>query len=579
MNIGNSNIEKSNDEALLKFLNDPDTVDFTFKSNEYFIDFLSNNPFIKFSQPLSNRYVIGYVNRYDIDKLRDILQTNFYLSQSMILGLLDREALLASGIIQMQEQSYLSLTGRGVLIGIIDTGIDYTNPAFIYEDGTTKIYSIFDQSENRGPRSEGLLLLGTEYTREQINEALRSDDPYSIVPQRDTSGHGTFLASIMASRERGEYKGAAPDAELIVVKLKRARNYYLEQNMVPATQENAFESSAFMVGVEYVIQQARKLNRPVAICVGVGTNSGPHDGFSLLAQYLADIANISGVCICTAAGNESQARHHMRGMISETGGTANIDINCNDPGSSIYLSIISPVSDRISISIKSPSGENIGRVPAKAGTVFTANLILEKSKITVEYYYPITGSSLQITIVKIKDATPGIWTVIPNGDIITSGRFDAYLPITSIGYPGVEFLSPDPYYTVVVPATSQNLITVGAYNSNDSSLYVNSSWGPTLMPLNEPDLVAPGVDVSGIYPTGNGTMTGTSVATAITTGAAALMLQWGIVEGNYVALSTYQIKGFLIRGCRRDDFMTYPNYQWGYGKLDLYNTFNLMREL
>jgi Subtilisin-like serine proteases len=508
-----------------------------------------------------------------------MMKTNFYFSQSMILGLLDREALEASGIIQVQEQAYLSLTGRGVLVGVIDTGIDYTNPAFIYEDGSTKIYSIFDQSDNTGPQPEGVFLLGTEYTREQINAALKSDDPYSIVPQRDTSGHGTFLASIMASRERGEYIGAAPDAEIIAVKLKRARNFYLEQNMVPPTQENAFESSAFMIGVEYVMQQARKLNRPVAICVGLGTNSGTHDGFSLLEQYLDDIANISGVCICAAAGNESQARHHMRGLIAQTGGTANIDINSKDLGTNIYLSILSPSSDRISVSIKSPSGESVGRIPAKTGTVLTTNLIFEKSKITVEYYYPLTGSSGQITIVKIQDATPGIWTVIVYGDIITSGRFDAYLPITGMGSPGVEFLSPDPYYTVVVPATSMSLLSAGAYNSNDNSLYVNSSWGPTLLPINVPELVAPGVRVGGIYPTGYGTMTGTSVAAAITTGAAALMLQWGIVEENNVALSTYQIKGYFIRGCRRNDFMTYPNYQWGYGKLDLYNSFNLMREL
>lgn len=570
------NNENSNDEALLKFLNDPDTVDLTFKVDEYLIDNITSNPYIKFSQPLSNRYVIGYVNKHDIDNMRDILKSNFYISSSIILGLLDRKALQASGITQVQEQPYLSLTGKGVLIGVIDTGIDYTNPAFRYEDGSTKIYSIFDQSEISGSSPGGLFLLGTEYTREKINEALRSDDPYSIVPQRDTSGHGTFLASIMASREKGEYIGAAPDAELIVVKLKRARNYYLEQNMVPATQENAFESSAFMIGVEYVIQQAKKLNRPVAICVGIGTNSGSHYGYSLYAQYLEDIASISGVCICGAAGNESQASHHMREIISGTNGTANIEINSDDLGSSIYLTIINQVTDQISVSIVSPSGEKISRIPVRPGAVINTNLVYEKSKISIEYFYPITRASLQITIVRIQNAAPGIWTIIANGDIIANGRFDAYLPLTGLGYPGVKFMSPDPYYTIVCPATSQSTITVGAYNNNDNSLYVNSSWGPTLTPLNSPDFVAPGVNVNGIYPTGYGTMTGTSVAAAITTGAAALMMQWGIVEGNYTSLSTNQIKGFLIRGCIREEYMTYPNYQWGYGKLDLHNTFSQM---
>lgn len=566
-------------EITREFLNDPDTIDFILRTNEFYLSAFADSPLFKFAQVFSDRYVVAYANRRDINEIRDILGTNFFVARSMLLGLLDREALDAAGIRQVQEQSYLSLTGRGVLIGLIDTGIDYTNPAFIYEDGTTKIVSIFDMSDSSGSPPEGGFLIGTEYTREQINEALRADDPYSIVPSRDTSGHGTFLASIMASRTPGDYMGAAPDAEIVAVKLKKARPYYLEYYMVPPDQEYVYESSAIMVGVEYIMQTARKLNRPVAICIGLGTNSGTHDGFSLIEQYLDHIATISGVCVCTAVGNESQARHHMRGTIPETGGTATIDINCSELGSNIYTSIINPVSDRISVSIKSPSGEVVGRVPAKSGTMLTTSLIFERSRISVEYYYPVTGSSGQVTIVKIQDATPGIWSITVHGDIITNGRFDAYLPLTGLGSPGVEFLSPDPYYTTVVPSTSFSTLTVGAYNSNDNSLYVNSSWGPSLLPSNAPDLVAPGVRVGGIYPTGTGTMTGTSVAAAITTGAAALMLQWGIVEGNNRALSTYQIKGFLIRGCERSEFMSYPNYQWGYGRLDLYNSFNLMREL
>ena len=574
----NSNQNPANFQANREFVLDTDTIDIVIKANEFFLDEIEKFPFIMLAHELSNRFFVAYIRRSDIEKVCDLLGADYYLSRSSVLGLLDRQALEAAGIIQVQEQPYLSLNGRGVLIGVIDTGVDYTNPAFIYEDGTTKIISILDQSDNSGMPPEGFYI-GTEYTREQINEALRSPEPYSVVPQRDTSGHGTFLASVMASRQRGEYIGAAPDAELVVVKLKRAKDYYMEYYMVPQTQENAFESSAVMAGVEYVITQAKKLGRPVAICIGVGTNTGTHDGYSVFERYMEDIANISGVCVCTAAGNESQAKHHMRGMITETGGTADIDINCKELGSNVFINLLNSSSDRISVSIKSPSGERIGRIPAKSGTVYSAGLVFEKSKISVEYYYPLAGSSGEVTVIKIQDATPGIWTVTLYGDIITNGRFDAYLPITNMGYPGVEFLAPDPYYTVVVPATGLSTLTVGAYNSDSNSLYVDSSWGPTMLPLNSPDLVAPGVRVGGIFPTGTGTMTGTSVAAAVATGAAALMLQWGVVEGNNVSISTYRIKGYFIRGCNRDKFVTYPNYQRGYGKLDLYNSFNLMREL
>jgi hypothetical protein len=205
--------------------------------------------------------------------------------------------------------------------------------------------------------------------------------------------------------------------------------------------------------------------------------------------------------------------------------------------------------------------------------------VLERAKVTVQYFFPLSVNSGQATIIKIENATPGIWTVTLYGDIILDGTVDAYLPISSIGYEGVEFLEPDPNYTITVPGTSTAVITCGAYNDEDNSLYINTSWGPTRLPATSPDLVAPGVRVTGIFPTGEGVMSGTSVATAITTGACALMLQWGIVEGNAIALDTFQIKGYLIRGCERDNNRSYPNFQWGYGKLDLYNTFNLIRDV
>ena len=513
-------------EDLIKYLNNPDTVDFLIKTNEYFYSRPADIPFVKFTQVLSDRYVISYINRDDIDRIRSLLGVNFNFYRSVLLGLLDREALEAAGIIQVQEQSFLSLTGRGVLIGVIDTGIDYTNPAFIYEDGTTKIQSIYDQSSLSGNPPEEFFI-GTEYTREQINEALKSDDPYTVVPQRDISGHGTFLASIMASRQPGEYLGAAPDAEIVAVKLKKARNFYLDYFLVPPDQEYVFESSAFALGIEYVLRQGKKLDRPVAICISVGTNNGPHDGSSLLEQYLEDISDIGGICICAAAGNESQAKHHMRGQITESGGTADIELNVTNQGSGVFMSIKNDASDRLSFSLKSPSGENVIRVPAKPAAIYNTNLIFNKSKVWIEYNYPVAGNGGQVTTIRIQNAIPGIWTVTVYGDIIIDGRFDAYLPLTGLGYPGIEFLAPDPFYTIVTPATSISVISTGAYNSVDNSLYINSSWGPTRLPMSSPDLVAPGVRVGGIYPTGYGTMTGTSVAAAIATGAAALMLAMG----------------------------------------------------
>ena len=554
----------------------PNTTDFVIRANEYYINEIQNYPFVRVSQILSDYFILGNVDNSDIEKLSDILGTNFYSSIPYPMGLLDRSALESSGIIQVQEQAFLELSGRGVLVGIIDTGIDYTSPAFIYEDGTSKIAYIYDQTINENPPEN--FYTGTEYTNTMINEALLNQTPEDIVPSTDTVGHGTFLASIAAGREIGDFKGAAPDSELIVVKLKSASDFVRNNYLVPDENENVYESTSVMLGIEYILQKARELGRPVAICLGVGTNSGSHDGNTLFEQYIGMAANITGVCICAAAGNESQERHHARIRVPNTETSIDLNINNENEGSGIYLSILNSASDRISVSLKSPTGEIVGRIPAKGGTSYTSRLVLERAKVTIQYYFPLSISSGQATIIKIENATPGLWTVSLYGDIVIDGTVDAYLPLSSIGYSGVKFLNPDPNYTVTVPGTSVAVITCGAYNDVDNSIFINSSWGPTRLPANSPDFVAPGVRVSGYYPTGEGVMSGTSVAAAITTGACALMLQWGIVEGNAPTLDTFQIKGYLIRGCQRDSNLSYPNYQWGYGKLDLYNSFNLLRE-
>ncbi len=563
-------------QDLSDFLKSPNTTDFIIRANEYYLNEIQNYPFVRAVQVLSDYYILGYIDRADVNRLSNILGTNYYSSLPFVMGLLDRATLEASGIIQVRETPLLELRGSGVLVGIIDTGIDYTNDAFRYEDGTSKIVSIYDQSDDTGNVPEGFLV-GSEYTREQINQALESDNPFDIVPERDDVGHGTFLASLAAGRESDSFSGAAPDSELIVVKLKNARPYVREAYLVPEDNQNVYESTAVMVGIEYIIRKAKELGRPVAIALGVGTNLGSHDGYTLFEQYISMIANITGVCICAAAGNESQERHHARVNVSG-GESADININSSEETAGIYVTLLNSASDRISVSLKSPTGEIVGRIPARGGTSYTTRLLLEKSTVTIEYYFPLSISSGQATIIKIDNAPAGLWTITLYGDIVLDGNVDAYLPITSVGYPNIEFLNPDPNYTITVPATSSAVITCGGYNNNIDSLYINSSWGPTRLPENSPDFVAPAVNIMGVTPTGFGAMSGTSVATAITTGACALMLEWGIIEKNAPTLDTFQIKGYLIRGCTREASRTYPNYQWGYGKLNLYNTFNLIRE-
>ena len=272
----------------LAFIQAPDTVDFVTRATDAFFDYARSSNEVVVGQMLSQRYVLGYIKQENFHHLEEALGTAFLSSTSVVLGLLDRPALDAAGVSQVHSQPYLNLKGRGVLVGFVDTGIDYTQDVFRYEDGTSKIRYIYDQTADGDPPPG--FLLGREYSKADIDAALASQDPYALVPQRDEEGHGTFLASVAAGRQTEDFTGAAPDAEIIAVKLKKARPFYRQRFCVPAEQEYAYESSAVMIGVEYILRKARELGRPVSICIGLGSNAGGHDGYSVFEEYLSAVS-------------------------------------------------------------------------------------------------------------------------------------------------------------------------------------------------------------------------------------------------------------------------------------------------
>ncbi len=369
----------------LEFIHAPDTVDFVTRATDAFFDYAHSSDDIVIGQMLSGRYVLGYVKEENFHKLEEALGAAFVSSVSVVLGLLDRPALEAAGVSQVHRQPYLNLKGRGVLLGFLDTGINYTQDVFRYEDGTSKIRYIYDQTAEGSP-PDGFLL-GREYSKEDIDAALASEDPYALVPERDENGHGTFMASVAAGKETEDFSGAAPDAEIIAVKLKKARPFYREKYCVPKEQEDAYESSAVMLGVEYILQKARELGRPVAICIGLGTNAGSHDGVGVFEEYLGGVSIQKGVCLCAAAGNEAEARHHTGGVLEPGEKPGQIDLKVGDAAGDVYLAIWNTVADRLSISVRSPTGELVGRVPARPGSAPAADvkLVLETARVQIEF--------------------------------------------------------------------------------------------------------------------------------------------------------------------------------------------------
>lgn len=562
------------DEALLSledFLRLPSTLTFDAIRSERLERLVEAHPEVKLGRTLGTGFVPIYINEARVEWLFQELGNSYTLVPA-ILSPVDAQANRAAGITQVLRHPYLDLSGRGVLIGIVDTGVDYTKEAFRYEDGSSKLVGLWDQSIE-GAREEGLYY-GASFDRQQINAALQQADPFALVPTRDEDGHGTFLASVAAGREGAALSGAAPGAELVVVKLRRAQQYFVDRLLLPSDQPNYFHTADVMLGIEYMLDIARARGMPLVVCLGLGSNDSGHDGNTLFEEYISYLAQRPGLAIVTAAGNESNAKHHTQGRLYRTGATERIGIRVGVREASFVVNIFSAAYDKISIGIVSPMGEVISRVPFNLDVTTRETLVFEKSSITVTYY----RTSNTVITIGFRAAKEGVWELVLYGDSILSGEYHAWLPITYQVNPEVDFLRPVSEYTIVYPANALRSITCGAYNSANDALYVASSWGPTRLPRAAPDFVAPGVSVQGIYPTGVGEMTGTSVAAAMTSGAAALLFEWGLVQENLPAMDGDLVRRLLIAGCRREAGERYPSVQWGYGKLDLYQTFWGIRE-
>lgn len=522
------------------------------------------------TQIINDQFAILHIHSSDCGKYASYLP--------ILLGTSGTSAMSASGILVFHNQPYVPLRGQGVLVGIVDTGIDYLQDAFLYEDKTSKISFLWDQTI-RGNPPEGFQF-GTEYSREIINQAISSENPYEIVPSRDEVGHGTFLAGIAAGREKleADFIGAAPDSELIVVKLKPAKKCLMEYNLINQSNSSVFQSNDLMLGVKYLLEKSKELRKPISIIIGLGSNQGAHDGSSMLESYLLDVAKRQGNVVTVAAGNEANLSHHYYTFFMKNEKEKSIEVNVAKDEAGFMLNIWSNAPDKISIAITSPTGEYIGRIPARIEQTEEIKLVLENTRLTIIYDLTEERTGDQRIRIRMEEPTEGIWTITVFGDLIVDGRIDAWLPREGFVKPETTFLMPSAYTTVTVPSTSIGLITAGGYNHVTGSLYLGSSRGLTRDLELKPDLVAPAVNVIGPLP-GNrfGALTGTSVGAAITAGASALLLEWGIINKNDVDMDTEKVRNYLIRGATRKDSISYPNREWGYGELNLFGTFEALK--
>lgn len=495
-----------------------------------------------------------------------------------LYALLDTSSLEEMGVIRLQAISYLSLKGSGVLLGFIDTGIDYLNPLFQNSDGTTRILSLWDQSIENMQASPDIFYYGTEYSREQINLALKSERPLDIVPSTDTIGHGTTLAGLAGGTPdaSADFSSAAPLSEYIIVKLKQAKSDSKNYFGVPPDAV-CYSETDIMFGLTYLVNTAKKLNRPIAICIGLGTNQGSHEGLGPLNDLIRTYSTQVGIAIVIAAGNEGDAGHHFYGEIDNAIGYTQVELNIGNNESNFSMELWGNTPGTYSIDIISPSGNYIPRIAAKIGEFRKLDFIFEGTTIYIDYVLVESLTGEQLILIRFRNPAPGIWRFRVYGSQITSG-FHIWLPVRGLISENTFFISPDSYTTITEPGNNMYPITVTAYDPRTKNRYIRASKGYSRYNIIKPDMAAPGVNVYGPVLNNNyGLTSGTSISAALLTGVTAMLLEWGIVNGNDRSMDSYQVKKYLIRGVKRNPDFTYPNREWGYGMVDIYGTFESLR--
>ena len=493
-------------------------------------------------------------------------------------GLLDQTALEVSGIIQMQNQPVLALKGTGVMIGIIDTGIDYTNSLFRYADGSTRILRIWDQSIEDGTPPEGILY-GAEYDAKQINQALNAENPYEIVPSRDENGHGTFLAGVACGSEdvANNFIGAAPQSQIVVVKLKEAKQYLRDFFFIPDGVP-VFQENDIMLAVAYLNGLAAIYNMPLVICFGLGNSMGSHGRGGTLVSYMNDICNRRKRAIVTATGNEANTRHHFQGRLSGNMQYEDVEITIEEDMEGFFVELWADAPELYAVSVISPTGEQIPKIPVRMGASEVFRFVFEGTTVSIDYRMELKELASQLVYFRFVNPKKGLWTVRVYPQSTVSGIYHMWLPLRQMTAGNVYFLRSNPNVTLTTPGTASQVITVGGYQATNRSIYAESGRGFNVTGEVKPDFAAPAVNVFGPGLRGNYIMyTGTSAAAAITTGACAQIMQWAIVDGNSPLMSSAGIKNMLIRGASKSDDRTYPNPEWGYGALDVYQTFAVLR--
>ena len=491
---------------------------------------------------------------------------------------MDMEAAGASGITRLHDHPYLKLRGKGTAVAVIDSGIDYQNAVF-RNAGGSRIAYLWDQSLEDGTDIAGTEVpYGRLFRKNDIDQALAFEDPFSVVPSRDTNGHGTALAGIAAGNMvPGEnFTGAAPEATLIIIKVKPAKQYLRNFYLYPPDAE-VFQENDVMMAIAYAISWAKKLEMPLSICLGIGSSQGAHLGTNALSQYVDYVANFSQVSVSVAAGNEGNTRNHSTGIFSQEREQIVTELRVAEREQGFTMEFWGEPPEIYGLFIQSPTGEILEVSSSIGSRTQELSFVFVETKVYVNYILIERQTGYSLVYIRFFHPASGIWKIFTQARNRQNVQFHMWLPVEGLISQDTYFLEPSPYTTVTAPGDARNSITATAYQHRDGSIYIAAGRGYTPDGMITPHLAAPGVNVKvPLVRGGFGTRSGTSISAAQMSGIAALLFEWAIIRDNQPFFTGSSVKYYLQRGARREENMQYPNPEWGYGKVDLYHTFELL---
>ncbi|EJT6502541.1 S8 family peptidase [Clostridium perfringens] len=478
----------------------------------------------------------------------------------------------------------LNLRGSGVVVAIVDTGIDYLNNEFMREDETTRILRIWDQTIDSGKTPDGFIS-GSEYTEEDINKAIQAQkqgqNPYDIVPSKDDYGHGTKMAGIVGARGiNREIVGVAPDCEFIIIKLQEASKEYVDFYYAKGDKAK-YRNTDIIMALKYLYELSFTLNKPMIIYLPLGSNLGDHAGASILERYVdTKISGRNSLFVVTSTGNQGNTDTHTSGEIKSNGDSQIIELNCGKEQKGLVLQIYAQRPSKIKLGILSPSGERFENTnPRKTKHILINDapiwkFIYEGTTVQVTYDSPDEFTGDDKFVIKMEGITEGVWRFILTSNNIVDGKYYAWILQRELLAEDTRFLNPSPYTTLTIPGTAKTIINTSYYNQNNGAIVSESGRGYTMKDYIQPIITAGGINAITTKPGGGTiTMSGASVAGAILAGCCALIIQWAVVDGNDPQMYATKLQAYIIRGARKREGDTYPNRQWGYGILDMQEIF------